>query len=306
MRKIKVVISGLIYPMTMLHYFWRAFERRKDIELFVLGPYFGNWIPWNYGMTVDQKYVKVPDFPLPKTMAQTKPDPMIIQPQIPFEPDIWIQIDAGWCLSRRPKANIVAHIQTDPHVLKGFYEYPKQYSDICFCMQHNYMEDGEYYLPYAFDPEIHFPMNIQKEYDACLIGLNYDHRASLINKLRMLNVRTFSTIGLIYDEYRIKYNQSRVALSWSSLQDMPARVWEAFGMKLPLVTNRVPDLSNWFVEGEHYLGFNDVNEGVKQVLSLLAQPDKANEMAGNAYRKVVENHTWDKRVEQILETVKLI
>lgn len=290
----------------MLHYFWRAFERRKDIQLFVLGPFTGNHIPWNYGMTVDQKYVKVPDLPLPKTLIQTRPDPFTIQSQVPFEPDLWLQVDAGWCLARRPKATVVAHVQTDPHVLKGFYQYPKQYSDIKFCMQHNYMEDGEVYLPYGFDPEIHYPMNLQKEYDACLIGLNYDHRAALINKLRMMNVNVFTTIGLIYDEYRIKYNQSKIALSWSSLQDMPARVWEAFGMKLPLVTNRVPDLSNWFVEGEHYLGFNDVNEGVKQVLYLLSQPDKANEMACNAYRKVVEQHTWDKRVEQILETCKLI
>jgi hypothetical protein len=304
-------LSGLIYPWTMLHLFWLAFERRKDVELFVLGPYFGNWIPWQpdltrNGMTVDQKYVKQPNFPLPKTMAHTQPDPFTIQKEIPFDPDIWIQVDAGWCLSRRPKANIVAHIQTDPHVLKTFYVLPKSYSDLKFCMQSNYMENGEIYLPYAFDPTIHYPMNLQKEYDACLIGLNYDHRAGLINRLRSMNVNVFQTIGLIYDEYRIKYNQSKVALSWSSLQDMPARVWEAFGMKLPLVTNRVPDLSNWFVEGEHYLGFKDVNEGVKQTLDLLANPAKANEMACNAYRKVVEAHTYDKRVEQILDTARLI
>ena len=31
---------------------------------------------------------------------------------------------------------------------------------------------------------------------------------------------------------RQKYNESKIALSWSSLEDLPARVWEAFGMGL--------------------------------------------------------------------------
>lgn len=29
------------------------------------------------------------------------------------------------------------------------------------------------------------------------------------------------------DEYRLKYNQSKVALNWSSLQDLNARTFEA-------------------------------------------------------------------------------
>jgi spore maturation protein CgeB len=113
-------------------------------------------------------------------------------------------------------------------------------------------------------------------------------------------------MGEIYDEYRIAYNKARVALSWSSLNDLPARVWEGMGMNLPVVTNRVPDLSNFFVEGEHYLGFSNVQEAEKQVLLLLSDDAMRDEMANNAYRKVIAGHTYDHRISQILENAKLI
>ena len=113
-------------------------------------------------------------------------------------------------------------------------------------------------------------------------------------------------IGQVYDEYRLIYNQSRVALSWSSLKDTPTRVFEAFGMKSPLVANRTPDLPTFFVEGEHYLGFDDEVEATIQVEKLLRAPDFAEEIAQNALRKVRSAHSWDHRITQLLETCRLI
>src|SRR3989304_9306774 len=150
MNKIKVVISGLIYSFTMLHYFWRAFERREDIELFVTGPFFDDWIPWSGGLTLPKKYVKVPHFPLPRNMSNIPST--VVEAQLPWKPNLWLEIDAGWHFNNKPNANIVAHIQTDPHVLKDFYKIPKARSDFVFCMQTPYMENGEVYLPYAYDP----------------------------------------------------------------------------------------------------------------------------------------------------------
>ena len=140
MNKIKVVISGLIYSFTMLHWFWRAFERREDIELFVTGPFFDDWIPWSGGLTLPKKYVKVPHFPLPRNMNNIPST--LVEAQLPWKPDLWLEIDAGWHFNNKPNANIVAHIQTDPHVLKDFYKIPKARSDFVFCMQTPYMENG--------------------------------------------------------------------------------------------------------------------------------------------------------------------
>lgn len=305
-NKIKVVISGIYYPLAMMTYFIRAFERRNDIELVTAGPFTGSWIPWKGGMNLPVKYVKSPTIPLPKDFISVSPPPAIIQNRLPWIPDLWLQIDAGWHLSSKPKATIVGHVQTDPHCTKSFYEVPIKYSDVNFCMQQAYIQPGEQYLPYAFDPTIHYPENRPQIYDVCLSGLQYENRVRLVNELRRRGRNVYSDIGNIFDEYRILYNQSRVAINWSSLLDLTARVFESFGMARPLVCNRVPDLANFFVENDHYLGFSNLDEGVKQVERCLNDPTMAEEMAGAAHRKVVAGHTWDHRIQQILEVCKLI
>ena len=113
------------------------------------------------------------------------------------------------------------------------------------------------------------------------------------------------SIGEIYDDYRLLYNQSRIALSWSTLLDMPARVWEAFGLGNLLLTNRVPDLPTFFVENEHYLAFDTVEEGVEKADWALKNWDEAQKIAEAGHRKVNGN-SWDKRVQQLLEVCKLI
>lgn len=308
-QKIRVVMSGLIFPWTMMHLFWRAFERRDDIDLFVTGPFFDDWTPWCYGMKLPRKYVKYPNLGLPTSSANARIDPLLVELQMPEEkrnPDLWLQVDAGFHFSRRPNADVVALVETDPHVLKASYELPKSYSDKTFCMQMEYMVDGECYLPYAYDPEIHYPEpETKKIYDACLIGLHYEQRTELVNALIKKGYKVQYSIGEIYDEYRHLYNQSKIALSWSTLKDMPSRVWEAFGMGNLLVTNRVPDLKNFFVEYDHYLGFDDTKEAVEKVEWALSNWHEAEMIAEAGHRKVFP-HSWDARISEILETCKLI
>jgi len=307
MRKLKVVLSSIWYPVAMATYFWKALERRDDIELITIGPFTNTYIPWNGGMHLPVKYVKTPTHPLsPEMIRYGKVNPQIFQVYEDMaDVDLWLEVDAGFYLDPKPQTGIVAHVATDPHVLN--YDRQRQLADFFFCMQTPYMkpELGDWYLPYGFDPTIHNPIDLEKEYDACIIGLQYAQRLQLVNTLRANGLKVYCDIGKVFDENNEIYNQSKVALSWSSMDDLPARVWEAFGMAIPLVTNRVPDLSTFFVEDEHYLGFSNVSEAVSKVKYLLDNPKFADEMANNAYRKVMPHHTWDKRIQQILETVKL-
>ena len=303
MKKIRVAISALIYPFTMMHFFWRAFERREDAELFVLGPFTDNNIPWNGGIKLPRKYTKMPNFAMPQT--QYLPPYEVVQSVVPRDIDLWVQCDAGFHFITKPKAKVVAHIQTDPHVLKDFYKVPIAYSDYNFCMQDCYRNEGEILLPYAYDPEIHFHEDREKIYDACLIGLHYEHRNALIQRLKERGLNVYYSIGEVYDQYRQKYNESKVALSWSSKEDLPSRVWEAFGMKLPLVANRTQEMSKFFNDGEHYLGFKDVDEAEQQVMTLLADKKFRDKIAEQGYENA-KLETWDTRVQTILETTGLL
>jgi len=305
MNKIRTVISGLFYPVTMMGYFIRALERRDDVELFLVGPYSGDWIPWGGGggMRLPFKYVKTPNIPLPMELAQ-QPGlaPSFIESRLSWKPDLWLQIDAGWWL-QKPDAGVVAHIATDPHVLD--YSKQREQCDYFFNMQRSYMKEGDIHLPYAFDPTVHRPLDIQKEYDGCLVGLQYETRTQLVRALRGAGYNIEYSIGAVYDEFNVLYNKSRVALNWSSLLDLNARTFEAMGMGIPLLTNRIPALDEFFEEGQHYEGFSSIPEAVDRFENLIEDDEHftADYLARTAYEEVIEKHTYDHRIQQILDTV---
>jgi len=307
-HKLRVGLFSIWYPLAMASYFWRAFERIKNVELFVCGVFTGDWIPWNFGMRLPQKYVRVPDLPFSQDMLHRMPPFELIKPHLPFELDLALMIDAGWHLSTKPQATVTALVKTDPHAIPlEHYKEAAKISDVVFNMQKIYMQPGEFYLPYAYDEKLFYPMpEVEKIYDACLIGLHYPQRDALVDRLRSRGLNVYYSIGEVYDEYRLKYNQSKIALNWSSLQDLNARTFEAFGMAIPLITNRVPDLANFFVEGEHYLGFDNIDEAEAQVMKLLSDNELRDTMGYAAERKVKASHRWKFRANQILETCKLI
>ena len=299
---IKIAFSTIFYPVSMGLYILNALRRRDDVELWTVGPFTGSYIPWGGGMHLPARYINTPDMPLSQNTIQQKIPTVFMKNKIPWTPDLFLQVDAGWHFLDRPPGKIVAHVQTDPHCLKELYRPAIVYSDVTFCMQTPYIKEGEEYLPYAYDPEIHYPMDIDKEYDACMLGLQYPQRDALVARLRSHGLNVKYGIGTVYDEYRIEYNKSRIALSWSSLLDTPTRVYEALAMKVALVCNRTKDLENFFVEGEHYLGFETVEEAEKQVLLLLSDDKKRTQIAEEGYEAVLP-HSWDERAKQILEKV---
>lgn len=307
MSKLKLGLSALHFPVTMARYFWEAFERRDDVQVYSVGPYFDNWIPWNGGMTLPYKYVKVPYLPLQKEMSRMQVPYQAVVNEMPDDLDLFLTIDAGWHFATKPKAGINALIKTDPHVIPdAFYSVPAGYADFVFSMQSPYQKDGEFFLPYAYDPIIHYPEpDTEKIYDVCIIGLHYDQRSAVVTKLKNRGYNVYYGLGDVMDEYRHIYNQSKIAFSWSSRDDLCARNWEALAMGNLLVSNRVTDMQTFFVENLHYLGFDTVEEAISKIEWALNNPDKATEIADAGNRKV-QGHTYDARAQQILEMVRLV
>lgn len=298
MTKPRVVLSGIFFPMAILRYYEAALKRRDDIELFTVGPYTGSWIPWDHGMHLPQKYATPPDIPLPGQGGSFQPVPInYVEAQLPWQPDLWIQVDAGWFMPDRPQHGKNIIIGTDPHVLN--YDRQRWAADSFYCMQTPYMKRGDKYLPYAFDPVWHSPENQPPNYDVALIGLHYDQRDKLVNALRGHGVSVYYDLGPCFDEARALYNQAPIGLNWSSLQDLTARVFELLGMNRLAVVNRVPDLDKFFEDGKDLVGFDSLGEAVEKVLYYKDHPDEARAIADEGHLKV-QDHTWDARVDEIL------
>jgi len=293
---LKVVLSGIFYPLAMLRYFEAALNRRDDIELFTAGPYTATWIPWKGGMHLPPKYAKAPDLTLPKRIQNFVPVDYI-ESQLPWQPDLWLQIDAGFHFYDKPARGKNVIVGTDPHVLN--YDDQRVFAHTFYCMQTPYMEPGDEYLPYAYDPEWHRPEERPQNYDVCLIGLHYQQRNHLVTALREKGLKVYYDLGPVYDEARALYNQAPIGLNWSSAKDLTARVFELTAMKRLAVVNRVPDLERFFTSDDEIVTFDNLNEAIEKVQYYIAETDKQKQVAEAGY-KAVKPHTWDARIEQII------
>jgi len=306
MNKIKVVLAYKAYPFAIASYFRRALERRQDVELFTVGEFFGQEIPWAGGLTIPMKYENKVDMPLPKGMQRIPWQ--IVDNKLPWKADLVINVDAGFHFSTKPNVP-TAVVATDPHVLGDWYKEVRPITTKFFNMQTSYIESGDEFLPYAFDPMCHFPVDeFPKDYDCSIVGLHYPQRDEWVARLRALGIKVNYRIGDIYDEYREENNKAWIGLNWSSLQDVTARVFEIMAMKMVPVLNRLPGLDILgFEEGRHYLGFSSMQEAVEKVQWAIANPDFAKQIALEAYQKVNwDKMTYDTRIQQIFSTMGVL
>ena len=303
MNKVRILFAAKFFPFTMAHYFLRALRCRDDVEICTVGEFFGQYIPWNNGMIISDKYPNQVDIPLSRgmdTVAYAQ-----IASSLPWKPDLCLNVDAGFHFRTKPDVPY-AVIATDPHVLGNWYTEVRPLADKFFNMQYSYMQSDDELLPYAFDKGCHYPDNsVSKEYDCSIIGLHYPQRNEWVRRLLSNGVTVNYRIGDIYDEYREENNKAWIGLNWSSLQDVAARVFEIMAMQLVPVLNKLPGLDALgFVDGKHYLGFSSMDDAVEKVMWAKSHPNQAKQIAHLAYQYVHEhNFTWDSRVNQILKTM---
>lgn len=307
---IRVLLAYKAYPFAIASYFRRALERRNDVELFTVGEYFGQWIPWNGGMTIPMKYPNEVDLPLPRGMDSVSWKS--IEPRLPWKPDLIINVDAGFHFSTKPNVPYYV-VATDPHVLGDWYAQVRPIAEKFFNMQSVYMQNGDILLPYAFDPTAHYPepkvlasstdsRGYKEIYDCAIVGLHYPQRDEWVRRLKLHGVTVNYRIGDIYDEYREENNKAWIGLNWSSLEDVTARVFEIMAMRMVPVLNRLSGLDHLgFEDGRHYLGFSNMEEAVEKVLWAKDNPDFAKQIALEAYQFVHnKDMTYDNRIRQIL------
>jgi hypothetical protein len=312
MNKLKVLMLSKWWPFTIGHYFLRALQRRDDIDLKTTGQFSGSYIPWRNGMYVPEKYVYTPDFPLPLPMEVQEVDYDLVKMYLgDWKPDLLINTSSTCYWKNKPTDGYSVAIAIDPHVLD--YDHARNVSDKFFNMQKVYSKEGDIYLPYAYDPVVHYEdLNQVKIYDVAMVGLEYPHRLKLAEELGKRGLRVYIRVGDIFDDYRKVNSQSHIVLNWSTLDDLNARAFEAPMMGIP-VMNMVTDMQ-YFEAFSRVLLFPCVNNvqdkshfvstAVEQVMWAMNNLDKAKE---NNYltRGALRGETYDNRIQLILDECKL-
>lgn len=310
MNKKKVIIAGLAYPVTAaFEYLVRAFKKLPDWEVKTVGPYFSTWIPWTNpktgqaGMIMPERYDFKPDIPLPQNQT-FMPIGMIENMLGDWQPDLWLDVNAGFYLSGKPKHGIHCTFLTDPHCLN--YRPLADYYDYIFNPQTPYLLNvpNEYYIPYGADDLWSTPLDLPKEIDVMCIGNTYPQRIKLFERLKNLGYKTFFELGIAKMDLPEIFGKSKICINWATLQDCNARVFESMASGILPIHSRVPDLSKLFVENENYLGFDTEDECIAKVELALSHPELCKKIINNNL-KIRNNLLWDKRIEDMLWIMKL-
>ena len=84
---------------------------------------------------------------------------------------------------------------------------------------------------------------------------------------------------------------------------IPLRMWDVLGSGGFLMTNYQAEIPLYFKEGEDLVCFDGVEDLREKTAYYLTHEEERRQIAENGYRKVCEHHTYQNRIETMLETI---
>jgi len=112
---------------------------------------------------------------------------------------------------------------------------------------------------------------------------------------------------LIFGEEKARIFRSATAvlnnLHPAEIGSVNARLFEAAGSGAAVLTEFRPTLAELFAVGDEILAFRDFDELVTQASRLLCEGGLTTKLGDAAARRAHENHTYEKRLAVLLETL---
>lgn len=156
-------------------------------------------------------------------------------------------------------------------------------------------------LPSACNPHEEYSLDVERRLDWTALWHHCGLRVPFIKKVVEAYPKGFCCYKF-REEWRKWVNQGKCSFNVSRLGELNFRPFEIMAAGIPLITSRVPEMDEFFVEGEHYLGFDnlardtaDADEAIEHVSWVLANPEDAQAMADRARALVLDQHTFGHR-----------
>ena len=181
------------------------------------------------------------------------------------------------------------------------------------------------YWQIGCDPKVHFPKNLNIfKYDISFIGNHYGtFPDSNIRKLAVNHIKSnfkdkagvfgsgygFKTSSIPMKESNDIYNDSVCALSISHFNTISHyfsdRLLYCLASGRPTISWHFPGYDDYFVDGKDIFIVKNVNEIDDIVNYCKNNPEKANEIGLNGWKKVFHEHTFASRISELYEICKL-
>ena len=113
------------------------------------------------------------------------------------------------------------------------------------------------------------------------------------------SVDYWSEMPQVFRESRINLNLTIPNIK----SGIPLRMWDVLGSGGFLMTNYQAEIPLYFKEGEDLVCFDGVEDLREKTAYYLTHEQERRQIAENGYRKVCEHHTYQNRIETMLETI---
>lgn len=159
------------------------------------------------------------------------------------------------------------------------------------------------YADYAFSRQV-----TALERQEILTMLGKEHEVRLYTNDRTVQIPGVRNLGAV-DYYRDMprvFADTRINLNISlkSIRSgIPLRAWDIMGSGGFLLTNFQPEFLNYFEPDVDFAYYDDYNDLADKVDYYLSHEKERREIAFNGCKKVRTEHTYEKRVEEMIRTV---
>jgi spore maturation protein CgeB len=134
----------------------------------------------------------------------------------------------------------------------------------------------------------------------------FNNRIDYLDALFRAYPNSWLSANVFFEPMAQRFVKARAGFNISIKRDLNMRVFEIMSTGTPLLTNRnVEGLGDLFNSGEHYWGYDGLEDLVEKAGYLLELSDiKRDGMAARALHEVRSKHTYKHRMQTIIEGLK--
>ncbi len=178
--------------------------------------------------------------------------------------------------------------------------------------------------PYACNPDWYYPLSTEKAYDVTFVGQAYRGRPELLSWLKNqgVNLRVWGSGWEEYPDLRNVaggflphwkmlevFAKSRIVLglSWCSIDgatpQIKGRTFEYPACQAFQLASFDENLEKFFEVGTEIVMFHDRQELLEKIQFYLSHEEEAQAIATSAYRRTIQEHTWEKRYSRLFQDI---
>ncbi len=163
-----------------------------------------------------------------------------------------------------------------------------------------------YWLPSAaVNTKIHKKLGLPKKHDISFVGSKTCRRKEILNVLEKY-FKIFTPN--IWDSKEINevFNESKIVLNihLSDLPNIETRLGEVLGSGSFLLTEELSS-QDLFIDGEHLVQWHkgDIDDLIEKIQYYLSHEDERERIANNGHQFASKQHTFEKRMQQLLSVI---